>query len=143
MLRDRDHPERAVWARRLRDVTAAQGHLLLIANDPSLARDCGADGVHWSERDVGKLPAFGFTTAAAHSMEAVRRAERMGADALLLSPVFPTQSHPGGRVLGLQRARAIARTSFLPVYAMGGVTPANSVLLGDAFAGFAAIGAFA
>lgn len=117
--------------------------MLLIANDPVLAREIGADGLHLAERDAGHLQPFGFTTAAAHSLAAIRRAELAGADAVLLSPVFPTASHPGGTVLGLQRARALAAATPLPVFAMGGVTPANSILLGPHFDGFAAIGAFA
>lgn len=143
ILRDAGHPQRRDWALSLRKVTAERGQLLLIANDPDLARDCAADGLHLAERDVGRVTPWGFTTAAAHSLEAVRRAEKAGADALLLSPVFPTASHPGGPVLGLQRARSVAAATSLPVYAMGGVTRRNSFLLGVRFAGFAAIGAFA
>ena len=33
----------------------------------------------------------------------------MGADAVLLSPVFPTRSHPGAPVLGPVRFRLLAR----------------------------------
>jgi thiamine-phosphate pyrophosphorylase len=143
ILRDGDHPDRRIWALRLRQVTSRHGQRLLIANDRALARECGADGLHLAERQVGRLAPFGFTTAAAHSLEAARRAEKAGADAVLLSPVFPTASHPGGQVLGLQRARAIAAATPLPVYGMGGVTPRNANMLGRSFAGFAAIGAFA
>ncbi|WP_416898074.1 MAG: thiamine phosphate synthase [Minwuia sp.] len=143
ILRDRGHPDRAGWAALLREATLAAGHLFLIANDPDLATAAMADGIHLAEADVGRVPPLGFTTAACHSLEAVRRAEIAGADAVLLSPVFPTASHPGGRVLGLQRARAIAAATVLPVYAMGGVTPAKAQLLGSGFAGFAAIAAFA
>jgi thiamine-phosphate pyrophosphorylase len=143
ILRDAGHPLRDEWALRLRAVTADLGHMLLVANDPILARLCSADGLHLAERDVGRVSPFGFTTAAAHSLEAVRRAEKAGVQALLLSPVFPTASHPGGPALGLQRARAIASAARLPVYGMGGVSEHNSILLGRAFAGFAAIGAYA
>ena len=143
ILRDRDNPDRRDWAVQLRAATSERGQFLLIANDPVLARDVDADGLHLSEADVGILRPWRLTSAAAHSMEAVRRAERWGADLLLISPVFPTASHPGGPVLGLQRARAIASGARLPAVAMGGVTPRNAACLGPAFAGFAAIGAFA
>ena len=142
ILRDRHHPERRAWAERLRRATAARGQMLLIANDPDLARAVDADGLHLAEREVGRVAPWRFITAAAHSLAAIRRAELVRADAVLLSPVFPTASHPGGRTLGLQRARAIARAAGLPVYAMGGVDPGNVRLLGPAFAGFAAIEAF-
>lgn len=142
ILRDRDHPERRAWAERLRRATAERGQMLLIANDPALARDVDADGLHLAEREVGRVRPWRFTTAAAHSLAAIRRAEGNGADAVLLSPVFPTASHPGGAVLGLHRARAIASAARLPVYAMGGIDWRNAALLGPVFAGFAAIAAF-
>ncbi len=143
ILRDGDHPDRAGWAAQLRLATRDAGHLLLIANDRALARRVAADGLHLSEARLGSIDPFGLTSAACHSLGAIRRAEKAGADLVLLSPVFPTESHPGGRTLGLHRARALADATPLPVFAMGGVTPSRTAMLGSAFAGFAAIGAFA
>jgi len=40
---------------------------------------------------------------------------------VLLSPVFPTRSHPGGKVLGALRFRLLAARSRLPVLALGGM----------------------
>ena len=61
---------------------------------------------------------------------------------MLLSPVFQTASHPGGRALGLQRFAALARASAAPVYALGGVTAENALRLRATPAvGIAAIGA--
>ena len=45
----------------------------------------------------------------------------MRADAILLSPVFPTRSHPGASTLGPVRFRLMARHSRLPVIALGGI----------------------
>jgi thiamine-phosphate pyrophosphorylase len=142
ILRDRGHPDRAGWARLLREATADLGHLLLVANDPDLADAVAADGVHLSEAEVGALPFFGLATAACHSLPALRRAARTGVSAGILSPVFPTASHPGARVLGLHRARSLAAATPLPVYAMGGIDARSARSLGGVFAGFAAISAF-
>jgi thiamine-phosphate pyrophosphorylase len=57
-------------------------------------------------------------------------ARRLGADAALLSPVFPTRSHPGGAVLGPVRFRLLARQARLPVIALGGMTGAKARALG-------------
>lgn len=143
ILRDHGHPDRRSWAMRLRAVTEERGLYLLVANDPALARAAHADGIHLAERDIGRIRPWGLTSAAAHSLSAVRRAEVWGAHLVLISPVFTTVSHPGGAPLGLQRARAIAAASQLPSIAMGGLDAARSRQLGPVFAGFAAIGAFA
>lgn len=61
-------------------------------------------------------------TAAAHDRKALRQAAKIGCWAALLSPVFPTQSHPGAPVLGQLRFRKLSRSSRIPVFALGGVT---------------------
>ena len=58
-----------------------------------------------------------------HGPRALRAAAALGVDAVLLSPVFPTASHPGDAVIGITRFRLWARTCPCPVYALGGVTP--------------------
>ncbi|MEY5032109.1 MAG: hypothetical protein RL354_1140, partial [Planctomycetota bacterium] len=47
---------------------------------------------------------------------------RARASAVLLSPVFPTRSHPGAAVLGALRFLLMAQRSPLPVIALGGMT---------------------
>ncbi|MBE1236782.1 thiamine phosphate synthase [Phaeovibrio sulfidiphilus] len=60
---------------------------------------------------------------ATHNARALGRARSLGADYVLLSPMFPTRSHPGAPVLGAVRAALLARQAGVPVYALGGVTP--------------------
>jgi thiamine-phosphate pyrophosphorylase len=67
--------------------------------------------------------------ATAHSLREIGEAVRVGADAVLLSPVFATRSHPGGKVLGPVRFLLMARQSPLPVIALGGMTPARAHIL--------------
>ena len=71
-----------------------------------------------------------------------RRAPPPQLDAVFLSPVFPTRSHPGRGALSAVCANAIARALTLPVYALGGVDARNAALL-SGFVGIAAIGALA
>ncbi|WP_343868577.1 thiamine phosphate synthase, partial [Caenispirillum bisanense] len=56
----------------------------------------------------------------------------LGADAALLSPVFPTRSHPGAATLGPWRFSLWAGAARLPVVALGGVTAATARRLGHA-----------
>ena len=86
-----------------------------------------------------------WITAACHGPRALRRAERLGVDAALVSPVFPTHSHPETFVqrrltLGPLRLRRIVCQPSLPVYALGGITAQNAArLTGIPLAGLAAI----
>jgi thiamine-phosphate pyrophosphorylase len=116
----------------------------LIAGDPALARAIGANGLHLPEARAreaahwrAKNPGW-LITASAHSLRAALSAQ--AADAVLLSPVFATDSHKSAPPLSAARARAIARGVPVPVFALGGVTAQNSVLL-SGFSGIAAISA--
>lgn len=127
ILRDYDAPDRAARAQALRASTRRRGLLLLIGADWRLAWRVGADGVHLPERlvraagQIRRVRPDWLVTAAAHSQAALRAAEHAGADAALLSPVFPTGSHPGARALGPVRFAALVREAGLPVYALGGI----------------------
>ena len=146
IVRARDKARRAPLAARLRDLAWARGLLLLIADDPALARAIGANGLHLPEARAreaahwrAKNPGW-LITASAHSLAALLRAS--AADAVLLSPVFATASHTNAPALSAVRARLIARQSVLPVFALGGVTSGNAALL-TGFSGIAAISALA
>ena len=75
---------------------------------------------------------------------AAQRAALFGADAVFLSPVFPTASHPGRATLTPVRVRLMAQETRVPLYALGGINAGNAQqLLGARLAGIAAIGALA
>jgi thiamine-phosphate pyrophosphorylase len=113
---------------------------------PDVARAAGAQGVHLPERGLPARDvreAFpGLTVGVScHGLECARRAEDAGAHYVLLGPVFATAGKD--RPLGLAPLEAAARALCVPVFAIGGITPANvaSVWAAGA-AGVAAIGAF-
>ena len=60
--------------------------------------------------------------ATAHSLREIGRANRWGAEAVLISPVFPTRSHPGAPTLGRVRLLLLAQRAQMPVIALGGMT---------------------
>jgi len=78
---------------------------------------------------------------AAHGRAGLARGRRLGADFLLLSPVFPTASHPGAPSLGPWRFAALAGRAGRPVLALGGMTRRNMQRVRAA--GFAAIAGLA
>lgn len=85
------------------------------------------DGVYGAATEVAG--SLGLRLATAHSLQEIAAAARAGADAILLSPVYPTRSHPGGKVLGPVRFLMLARRSPLPVIALGGMTRARAAHL--------------
>jgi len=52
----------------------------------------------------------------------LQRAAELGCDFALVSPVLPTQSHPGAPHLGWESFAAMTAGSSIPVYALGGLT---------------------
>ena len=151
ILRHTPATDRVALARRLKLACRRCGLRLIIAAGPgdrglagALAARIGADGVHLPERLVrrARLRRPGWlVTAAAHGPAGLYRARRAGADAALLSPVYPTASHPHAPTLGPLRFAAWARRAPLPVYALGGVTAVTARRLAASnAAGLAGIG---
>ncbi len=102
----------------------ARGAKVLLNSDVELAQEVGADGVHLTSPQLAELrerPAIDWCAASCHNADELRRAETLGCDFALLSPVLPTQSHPGALHLGWENFAAIAACSSIPVYALGGL----------------------
>jgi len=130
-------------------IAKARGLTLLVGADTDLALAIGADGLHLPERLADDLPALRrrhpdwILTAAAHSLAAARKAADAGADAVLVSPVFDSNSPSAGAPLGVETFSALVAAVEVPVYALGGVTPATATSLADSgAAGLAGIEAF-
>lgn len=101
----------------------------------------GADGVHLTARaskaffDARQARQRGLgVTQSVHDCAELARANRSGATAMI-SPVYPTRSHPDGAVLGEEGFAELAQHARVPVIALGGMTPTR-------FARLAAIGAY-
>jgi thiamine-phosphate pyrophosphorylase len=107
----------------------ARGHVVVLAGTAREARQLGAAGAYCAPAKAGaswgtrSLPSQGLTITliTAHSLREIGMANRARADAILLSPVFATRSHPGASTLGLVRFRLMARHAQVPVIALGGM----------------------
>lgn len=148
ILRHYGAPRRNVLARELTRVCKRRGLVFLVGADSILAQEVDADGVHLpqalieSATGIKRRHPRWIVTAAAHSRAALRRAARGRVDAVLLSPVFPSASHPGQTALGPLKFGALTRDTHLAVYGLGGIDARNIARLqGSGFAGVAAIGA--
>ncbi|MDO8313114.1 MAG: Nudix family hydrolase [Sideroxyarcus sp.] len=111
--------------RRVVALAHARGAKVLLNGDVAMAQEAGADGVQLTSSQLAELserPGVDWCAASCHSAEELRRAEELGCDFALLSPVLPTQSHPGAAHLGWGNFAAIVSGSSIPVYALGGLT---------------------
>ena len=125
-LREKDFSRDAVHHLALRVVAMAhaRGAKVLLNGDVALAQEVSADGVQLTSTQLAELrerPAVDWCAASCHNVEELRRAEALGCDFALLSPVLPTKSHPGAPHLGWEKFATIAAGSSIPVYALGGL----------------------
>jgi thiamine-phosphate pyrophosphorylase len=143
-------PDAAETGRRLLRLARRKRLTLLVGADAALAAAIGADGVHlperlaWWARALRRARPGWLVTAAAHSWSAIVKARRSGADAAVVSPVFPSASPSAGRPIGALRFAQLVRGAGLPVYALGGVNAATArALTHSGAAGLAAVEALA
>jgi thiamine-phosphate pyrophosphorylase len=116
-----DQERVARWFDLLR-IVRARGHIAILADSSLTAREWGADGIYGAPRALYPTAKDLLTLATAHDLAEIGLANRLGADAVLLSPVFPTRSHPDAPVLGPVRFRLLAAHARMPVIALGGMT---------------------
>ena len=131
----------------LRNITFERGQQLLIGDDPELAIEVGADGVHF-RRDA-KLDAPTLWRLRCPdwviSMAGIKSGEYQGAlsvlDGLLVSSVFASQSPSAGEPIGIEKFTQTVKNLPVPVFALGGITNNTAPkLLDSGAAGIAGIG---
>jgi len=151
ILRHYGSHDRVALAHRLARACRKLGMRLIVAGDWRLAAQVDAAGLHLAEHAARRGAAPGarlwlrrkarVLSVAAHGPAGIAYAEKCGAAAVLLSPLFPTASHPGRQPLAQTRVAAITRTSPVPVIGLGGITAHTVARLSQSgCAGIAGIG---
>ena len=141
LLRSYETKKRKKIAKQLLNFCKMKKIKLLIGSDIKLAEDINADGIHFPEYMVKKNK-INWTyiknvksnkkwiiTTAVHNIQSLKKAEELNIDAALLSPVFPSKSHPNNKSLGLNKFLKIVKKTKLPIYALGGINIKNVKLL--------------
>lgn len=117
----------------LADRCRAAGAELFINGRADLAAKLGV-GVHLRADQlrphVGRRPLpQGLPVAAScHDADELALAAECGADFVVLGPLAPTASHPGAVGMGWATFSALRETTALPIYALGGLGPADLAL---------------
>jgi len=135
LLREKDfHSGRFLaLASRLRTLTEQYQAKLIIHSHAGIAQAVAADGIHLASHDMLEIPRIRTWlekkdmcfSVSCHNAEELQFAHQFGADSALLSPVFATQTHPDAPALGIEKFKALAAESPLPVVALGGIDQEN------------------
>jgi thiamine-phosphate pyrophosphorylase len=131
-LRERDLNADRLFelAKNLRGITRAYNARLFINDRIDIALAVDADGVHLPESslpisEVRKLlPEGKLIGASVHSLDGAKKAERDGADFLVLGTIYHTPSKPDlVKPAGTESIVLITQNISVPVFAVGGITP--------------------
>jgi thiamine-phosphate pyrophosphorylase len=131
-MKKAEREQTAATARNLRSITRGTSTRFIVNDDPALAAEVEADGVHLGQDDMPlpearrlypSLRVFGLST---HSREQARRAAAVNPDYCGVGPVFatPTKEIPDP-ALGPAQAGAIIRAAPFTAVAIGGLDEAN------------------
>ena len=129
-LRMKDAPRDAVVAvgRALRRITAGTRTLFVVNDDPSVAADVEADGVHVGQGDIppaevrAKFPSLRIVGLSTHSPEQAARAATEPVDYIGVGPVYatPTKKIPDP-TLGLETMGRMVKSVPFAAVAIGGI----------------------
>lgn len=130
---------RAMLGRRIADICHRRTLKLAIAGDATLARSLDADLIH----NPAEIPTDMRFSRSVHSLEEAEAAKADGASLVFVSPVYPTNSHPGRKPLYRPMALKIAKAAGVPAIALGGMSALKSARLErEGFYGWAGIDAW-
>jgi thiamine-phosphate pyrophosphorylase len=133
-LREKSLPRREIErsAMTFRRICDTHGALFIVNDDPSLARACGADGVHVGQGDtpvaearaiVGPDAIIGLST---HSEEQISAAAAEPVDYISVGPIWETPTKEGRPAVGLELVSYAAATAAHPFFAIGGIDADNA-----------------
>lgn len=78
----------------------------------------------WHHKSGSTQPttsSISLSSIACHSLADLLQAAQNGFDFAFLSPIFPTQTHPEAKALGLEALKTAAAAAPIPIIALGGM----------------------
>ena len=134
VLREKDLPvkEYSVLARKVRDICRSAGASIIIHSHLEVARELGIPALHMPLDALEKMSSeerkeFEVLGASCHSVEDVLRAKALGCDYVTAGHVYATDCKPGLPPRGADfLAEVCGPAAPMPVFALGGLTPARA-----------------
>jgi thiamine-phosphate pyrophosphorylase len=132
-LRDRESPRRVIErsGRTFRRLANTYSALFIVNDDPHLALELSADGVHVGQDDIDPAEArrimgpdaiIGLST---HSREQIEAAAEAPVDYISVGPIWETPTREGRPATGLELIREAAEIAGRPWFAIGGIDAGN------------------
>ena len=132
-LRDREQPRGVIErsGRTFRRLADTYGALFIVNDDPHLAVELRADGVHVGQDDmepaegrkvVGPDAIVGLST---HSRQQIEAAADEPVDYISVGPIWETPTKQGRPGTGLDLIRTAAKVATRPWFAIGGIDTTN------------------
>jgi 8-oxo-dGTP diphosphatase len=116
--------QRVTLARRVNAIAAPAGVRVLLVGSALEAHRAGLTGVHSTSDELQRLhsrPPVKLWLCSCHGEHDLARAVDLGADAAVVSPIFPGAAHPDRAALGWEGLKRLGARARLPLYAQGGV----------------------
>ncbi|HIE54229.1 MAG TPA: thiamine phosphate synthase [Chromatiaceae bacterium] len=141
-----DPLQRLEEARALRRLCTTHEALFIVNDDPELAEQVAADGVHLGREDasigeararLGEQAIIGLSCYA--DWQRALHARRLGADYVAFGAFYPSPTKPGAVRAGIELLRHARRDLDLPTVAIGGITTENAQPLIEAGADMVAV----
>jgi 8-oxo-dGTP diphosphatase len=143
------HDQLLDWTHRSLEILSGCGPRLILNGPFTLEKDLPSEvGLHLTSTELGRLQgrmgeSLRLVGCSCHSREELTKAEALGFDYALLSPVASTVKYPNKSPLGWSGFEELAASVSLPVYALGGMKRSDvRIALKRGAAGVAGIGAF-
>lgn len=133
-LREKDLDDVALFklAKPISNLCQTHDAHLFINTNTKVAMDVGAAGIHLPDIDVSvdkvkaELATDLLIGCSIHGIDAAKKREAEGADFVTYSPIYLTIAKPQyGPVVGVKNLEKLVKQVGLPVFALGGVTPAR------------------
>lgn len=135
ILREKDISEEAYRGllEKVKDMCEGTEVLLIPHTYLDAALDCGIHHIHLPMRKFLALTdeqraAFDMIGVSTHTVEEAIAAEKLGADYVITSHIFPTDCKMGVPPRGLTHLHDVCEAVSIPVYALGGIHPDNADL---------------
>jgi thiamine-phosphate diphosphorylase len=132
-LRDREQPRGVIErsGHTFRRLANTYGALFIVNDDPHLAQELRADGVHLGQDDMDPAEARrivgpeGIIGLSTHSREQIEAAAAQPIDYISVGPIWETPTKEGRPATGLELIRTAAEIARLPWFAIGGIDTGN------------------
>lgn len=118
----------AALAQECQALCAHSGTALLLDRGVGMVEEVGAAGLHLTAaalRQLQQRPEVGLLVASCHDRRELETAESISCDFAVLGPVLATATHANAKPLGWAGAAGLIDVANLPVYGIGGLSPAQ------------------